>query len=437
MLSADQNKQVTEIGPGTPCGDLMRRYWQPAALTEELDGPRPAKGIRLFGEDLVIFKDDRGRYGLVDRRCPHRGADLCYGRLEDGGLRCPFHGWLFDVTGACLEQPAEPADSNFYTKVRLASYPCQEVNGIIFAYMGPGEPPPLPNFDCFVAPDSHTFAFKGLWECNWLQAMEVGIDPSHASFLHRYLDDHDPEYGLQFGGKSGDSGMTQTQVLRDYDCPKINLEDTSFGLRLVTTRELNGDTMHVRVTNAVFPNLVIIPMTADMCISQWHVPIDDHTCWWYAIFTAFNEEVDKKAMRDQRLELYTLPDYRPRINKSNDYGYKPEEQRTQTYTGMGLDINVHDQWAVESPGPIFDRTREHLGTADKGIISFRKSLLAAMKDIGDGKAAPYMASEASVQNMTGPMTIDTAAPMESWQADWPHHDAEKRANSVWAGTPGI
>ena len=436
MLSAELNKQLTETGPGTPCGDLLRHYWQPAALSEELDGSRPAVAVRLMGEDLVLFKDDRGRYGLVDRRCPHRGADLCYGRLEDGGLRCPFHGWLFDVHGACLEQPAEPAASNFHRKVRLASYPCEEFNGIIFAYMGPGAPPPLPGFDCFVAPESHTFAFKGLWECNWLQAVEVGVAPSHASFLHRYLDDHDPEYGLQFGGESGDSGMTQTQVLRDYDCPKINLEETGFGMRLVTTRDISEDTIHVRVTNSVFPNLIVIPMTSDMCISQWHVPIDDTHCWWYAIFTAFDEEVDKKAMRDQRRELYTFPDYRSRINKSNQYGFNPEEQRTQTYTGMGLDINVHDQWAVESPGPIFDRTREHLGTTDKGIIALRKNLLRGMKGLADGAPPPYQLSSENAGQFTGPMAIDTTTPRENWQSEWPRHDAQKRERSLWANKPG-
>ena len=436
MLSAEQNKLLTETDPNTSCGDLLRRYWQPAALTEELVGSRPAIAVRLMGEDLVLFKDERGRYGLVDRRCPHRGADLCYGRLEDGGLRCPFHGWLFDVNGACLEQPAEPSASNFHSKIRLTSYPCQEVNGIIFTYMGPGAPPPLPNFDCFVAPENYTFAFKGLWECNWLQAVEVGVDPSHASFLHRYLDDHDPEYGLQFGGESGESGMAQTQVLRDYDCPEINLEETDFGMRLVTTRDISDDTMHVRVTNAVFPNLIVIPMTSDMCISQWHVPIDDTHCWWYAIFTAFNEEVDKKAMRDQRQEPYTFPDYQSRINKSNYYGFDPEEQRTQTYTGMGLDINVHDQWAVESPGPIFDRTREHLGTTDKGIIALRKNLLSGIKVLADGAPPPYRLSPENADQFIGPMAIDTMTPRKSWKSHWPRHDADKRKKSLWADSPG-
>ena len=146
--------------------------------------------------------------------------------------------------------------------------------------------------------------------------------------------------------------LNVTAVLREYNRPNIEIENTEFGMRLLTTRDIDKDTMHVRVTNLVFPNLIVIPMTNDMVISQWHVPIDDTHSWWYAMFTSYEKEVDKEIMGEQRRDLYTFPDYRPKINKTNNYGYDPEEQRTKTYTGMGMDINVHDQWAVESPGPI-------------------------------------------------------------------------------------
>ena len=159
-MRAEQNEQITRIGPGTPAGSLLRQYWQPAGLTIDLQGKRPAQKVSLLGEDLVLFRDDQGCYGLVDRACPHRGADLCFGRLEDGGLRCPVHGWLFDVNGKCLEQPAEPEDSRFYERIQLKAYPCVERNGIVFAYMGTGEPPAFPDLDCFTAPDDYTFAFK-------------------------------------------------------------------------------------------------------------------------------------------------------------------------------------------------------------------------------------------------------------------------------------
>jgi phthalate 4,5-dioxygenase len=213
MLSAEQNDLITRTGPGTPAGALMRRYWQPAALVDELSGNRPVKPVRLLGENLVLFRDDNGRHGLLERSCPHRGTDLAYGRLEDGGLRCAFHGWLFDVTGQCLETPAEPEGSRMCANIRQKAYPVVEKNGILFAYMGPGEPPAFPHFDCFVAPSTHTFAFKGMIDCNWLQSLEVGIDPAHTSFLHRFF--HDDEsgdtYGRLFRDKSADSNMPITR----------------------------------------------------------------------------------------------------------------------------------------------------------------------------------------------------------------------------------
>ena len=294
---------------------------------------------------------------MIGRRCPHRGTDLAYGRLENGGLRCAFHGWLFDVHGKCLETPAEPDDSNLCANIRQKSYPVVEKSGILFAYLGPGEPPAFPHFDCFVAPDSHTFAFKGMIDCNWLQSLEVGIDPVHTSFLHRFFQDEDPSqaYGKLFRDTSRDSDMPMSRIMREFTRPRIEVEPTEFGFRLVTLRQISEASTHVRVTNLMFPNAFIIPMSREMTITQWHVPIDDEKHYWYAIFTSFGAPVDKNEMRRQRLALYQLPDYIPNKNKSNDYGFDPHEQEHETYTGMGADINVHDQWACEfdgrDPGP--------------------------------------------------------------------------------------
>ena len=152
MLSAEQNDLITRTGPGTPAGKLMRCYWQPAALVDELAGNRPVKPLRLLGESLVLFRDDSGRYGLLERACPHRGTDLAFGRLETGGLRCAFHGWLFDVEGKCLETPAEPEGSRMCANIRQKAYPVVEKSGVLFAYMGPGEPPAFPHFDCLRRP---------------------------------------------------------------------------------------------------------------------------------------------------------------------------------------------------------------------------------------------------------------------------------------------
>ena len=434
MLTADQNRLLTETGPGTGCGALMRRYWQPAALTEELAGARPVKAVRLLGEDLVLYRTEHGGYGLIGRHCPHRGADMRFGRLEDGGLRCAFHGWLFDETGRCLEQPAEPPGSKFHTKIRHTAYPCLERNGVVFAYMGDGAPPPLPAFDCFEAPDANTFAFKGFVDCNWLQLNEVGIDPAHASFLHRFFEDEtDGEaYGQQFRFSTEENAMAITRVLREYDCPEIDFEKTDTGLRLFALRRLNDAEMHVRVTNQIFPNAIIIPISNEIMLTQWHVPVDDTTSYWYAIFSSFREPLDKERMRNDRLKLYTLPDYKPRQNRDNDYGYDPQEQRSRTYTGMGDDINVHDQWAVESLGRIQDRTQEHLGATDKAIIANRKLMFQAIDAVARGEPPEIALRPADPAHCRGPVAIDTVAPAATWETSWKRTAADRRRRSSWA-----
>ncbi len=439
MISQELNDRITRIGPGTAAGAVMRRYWQPAALTAELDlGPRPVVPVRLLGEDLVLFRDEEGKLGLIDRHCPHRGADMCFGRLEDNGLRCPFHGWHFNRDGQCVEQPGEPEGSRMHERITTASYPVVEKNGIVFAYMGPGTPPALPEFDCLTAPDSHVFAFKGLWECNWLQAMEVGIDPAHASFLHRFLQDEDPadSYGKQFrdGVKAG-AGNTEipmTKLLRDYPRPEIRVEETDYGLRLIALRHMEDGRSHVRVTNQIFPGAICIPMSNEMTITQWHVPVDDENCYWYAMFTSFGKPVDKQVMWDQRIKEHRLPDFAPLKNRANNYGFDPDEQKTLTYTGMGLDINVHDQWAVESLGRIQDRTQEHLGKTDVGIIRYRRMLRAAMDALEQGEegALPMRGDTAP----RGPVSIDAIGQTDAWADLWTEADARRRAAAPWPAT---
>jgi phenylpropionate dioxygenase-like ring-hydroxylating dioxygenase large terminal subunit len=436
MMSAAQNALITLTARETPAGKLMRLYWQPAALAEELLPERPLKAVRLLGQDFVLFRDGQGRLGLLDRDCPHRGTDLAFGRLEENGLRCAFHGWLFDTEGQCLETPAEPENSRLCSGIRQKSYPVIERSGIIFAYLGAGTPPVLPAFDCFVAPPTHTFAFKGLIECNWLQALEVGIDPAHASYLHRFFEDEDADqaYGKQFRAASHGSDMPMTRVLREFAQPTIDVERTDFGLRIFALRHVDADTTHVRVTNLAFPHAFVIPMSADMTITQWHVPIDETSCYWYAIFTSFGTAVDKVRMREQRLALYELPAYRPRRNKSNNYGFDPEEQRTKTYTGMGEDINVHDQWAVESQGPIQDRTREHLGQSDKAISAYRRILIAAIEQVAKGERPLMALTQEEAARVTGPAVVDGIAATADWQDYWHRVDRDRRQAAPW-GAP--
>ncbi len=435
MLSEQINDEITLTGADQPAGKLLRHYWMPAALNEELIGKRPVVPVTLMGERLVLFRDQGGRLGLIGRHCPHRGTDLCYGRLEDNGLRCPFHGWHFDATGRCLEQPAEPDGSRMHENIRTKSYPVVEKNGIIWAYMGAGSPPAFAHLDCFRAPDSHVFAFKGLWECNWLQALEIGIDPAHASFLHRFLQDEDPKYGYgkQFRDTADATEMPMTQVLREFSRPHIEVEESGTGLRIIALRDLENGSTHVRITNQVFPCAITIPMSNEMTITQWHVPVDDHRCYWYSMFTSFGDPVDKLKMREQRLKEHHLPYYEPVKNRANNYGYNPDEQDTLTYTGMGLDINVHDQWAVESMGSIQDRRNEHLGKSDVAIIRYRRLLRQAIAAANNDPATkpPFVLNDDDAAKVMGPRSIDVIAGNDSWRDIWRERDDKRRAACSW------
>lgn len=450
-MHAEQNELITRVGPGTPCGALLRQYWQPVALVDEFDPrldpsmrQRPLKAARVLGQDYILFKDDQGRWGLLDRDCPHRNADLAFGRHEGDGVRCPFHGWKFDANGRCLDTPGEPLGSRLCERVRQGSYPVIERSGVVFGWFGPaGKAPPFPALDCFQAPATHVFAFKGLWHCNWLQAFEVGIDPAHASFLHRFLNDTPLEdIGNNAGGKQFRSASLgridgeqwpMTRVLREFHRPDINLDHKPWGLQLTTLRPLTDELTHVRVTHGIFPQTFVIPLSPTMTITQMHVPVDDTRNYWYAFFTSFAEPVDKEAMRRQRTRFIALPDYIPMAGRQNNWGFDAEEQRTRTFLGMGEeDINVHDQWAVESMGAIQDRTREHLGTTDKAIMANRRLLLAAIEAVQAGRPAPGLADPALAGQIAGPDTVDGIAPAGTWSTWWKEQAQAKRDTAPWS-----
>ena len=450
-MRAEHNELITRIGPGTPCGAVLRSYWQPVALVDEFDpalDPRMAgravKAVRILGQDLVLFRDAQGAWGLLDRACPHRGADLSFGRHEGDGLRCPFHGWKFDSNGKCLDTPAEPAGLRMCDRVRQRSYPLLERSGVLFGWFGEegSTPPPFPAFDCFTAPSSHTFAFKGLWNCNWLQAVEVGIDPAHPSFLHRFLNDEPLDHigrnaaGKQFrsaaAGDADGERWPMTRIMREFHQPEISFEPRPWGMEVTALRRMTDTLTHVRVTQSVFPQSFVIPLSETLTITQMHVPVDDEHTYWYSIFTSFGGPVDKEAMRNQRLQFISLPDYLPKSGRHNRWGFNPEEQRTQTYLGMGEeDINVHDQWAVESMGPIQDRTREHLGTSDKVIMANRRMLLKAIEAVQAGGTAPGAADASLAAQMQGPDTVDGIAPAGTWSTWWQERVRAKRAGAPW------
>ena len=454
-MKAEHNELITRIGPGTPCGQLMRQYWQPVALVDEFDprldarmAQRPLKPVRLLGQYFVLFKDEQGRWGLLDRDCPHRNADLAFARHEGDGVRCPFHGWKFDATGRCLETPGEPEGSRLCERVQQGAYPVMERSGVLFAWLGQaGEQPPFPDFDCFAAPSSHTFAYKGMWQCNWLQAFEVGLDPAHTSFLHRFLNDEaleavgDNAAGKQFRSASaGDFGgerWPMTRVMREFHRPDIRFEPRPWGLQITTLRPMTPELTHVRITHGIFPHTFVIPLSETLTITQMHVPIDDTHTYWYAFFTSFDKPVDKAAMREQRARFIPGPDFIPKTGRHNGWGFDPEEQRNSTFLGMGEDdINVHDQWAVESMGAIQDRTREHLGTTDKVIMANRRLLLAAIETVASGGKPPGMGDADLHGQMSGPDTVDGIAPAGQWPQWWLEQNQAKRAQAPWIAQAG-
>lgn len=404
MIPQKLNDQLTRVGFGTEAGSVLRQYWQPACLMDELTSGKPVP-VNLLGERLAVVKSKDGTWSLMTRQ-------------------------------ASAGEPPTHHPENVVIDESGPVYQVCEMRGILFAFLGKGEAPDFPNFDCFRAPDSHVFAFKGLWECNWLQALEIGIDPAHASFLHRFLEDEDPKdsYGKQFRDKAANTDMPMTQILREYPRPEISVDETNYGLKITALRHMENDLTHVRVTNAIFPEAICIPMSREMTITQWHVPVDDQNCYWYTMFTSFDKPVNKELMRAQRIAEHELPEYRPKKNKGNDYHYNPVEQQTLTYTGMGLDINVHDQWAVEMMGAIQDRTKEHLGRSDVAVIRNRRLLRKAIKAIAEGDLGSLPMQTKASSDIIGPLSNDTIASTRDWKdASW-EADMARRSECPWDAT---
>ncbi len=432
MLSLEQNERLTRTGRGTPMGALMRRYWQPVVLVEELPDDRPVKDVRVLGEDLVVFRDGRGCFGALARRCAHRAGDLAYGRCEDGGLRCPYHGWLYGHDGRCLEQPAEPPGSTYHRRVRQPAYPCVERNGIVYGYMGEGEPPPLPGFDWYDAPPGYSFAFKALQRANWLQAVEGEIDPAHLSYLHRYLVDdvdEDGSYGFrELLAAADDTGVSVAAILRGMPNPRLEVARTDFGVRIFALRDWRDgtrDLTYVRVTNYLFPHTAVVAI-GDWTLVQIHVPIDDASNWRYDVFYDFRQPIDREALRAEKLRTYEVPGYTPKRNLENRYGFSAAEQKTGTYAGVGYDFNVHDTMILEGQGAIQDRSRENLAYTDMAIIAARKMLTEAL----DGAIPPPVCAAPNRYDHLA--SIDVVAPADEWRNAWIARHLDRRMRSRWA-----
>ena len=416
MMTQEENDLLTRVGPGTPAGEMLRRYWQPLALSEELPPGGAPKPVRLLGEDLVLFRDDQGKAGLLEIHCAHRGADLSYGRVEDGGLRCIYHGWLYDVKGQCLDQPGEPDGGHSRENIRQKAYPCHETAGLIFAYLGPGEPPLLPAYEIFAVPQEYRFASKIYSESNYLQANEGNIDPVHLSFLHRFFEEDLAGRGrpTEFRKVSG-GDVSPNQLFGENMAPKTEIELEDFGVRIYTWRPV-GENAYLRVSNFVMPNLCAVPGETQGAgyLVNWHVPIDDEHHWKFMIVFSRKAPLDMDRFT-KRYAGEMLADYRPVRTARNRYGQDRNEQKTRSYTGMGPFFPGHDLYATESQGPIQDRTREHLVSSDKAIVAARKQLLKAIKDVQEGRDAQHVIRDPSQNRLPHLVVLSELLPTST---DW-------------------
>jgi phthalate 4,5-dioxygenase len=385
MLTTEQNDLVTRTRRGTLGGALLRSYWQPAALSEELPPGGAPVPVTLLGEELALFRDDEGYAGLLGLHCSHRGADLSYGRCEDGGLRCLYHGWLYDRHGRCLEQPGEPASSNFKDKIEHLAYPCIELGGLILAYLGEGDPPPVPSYEFLQAPEPNRWSTKLMNDCNYLQGNEGNIDPQHLSFLHRQIREQ-PGSARNVPG----SNLTSNTLFGRDVAPKLEIEETDYGVRIYSVRRVDDDTNYLRVSNFILPNMSSFPGVneADGYQVHWHVPIDDTHHWKYILNFKRSGPIDKAWMDKNVLASIESP-YHLRRKTENRYLQDRDEMKEVTFTGIGYnDFQSQDAYATETQGAIQDRTVERLGTTDVAIAAARRKLLAAVKDVEDGRRPP-------------------------------------------------
>ena len=378
MLSKDENELLTRVGPGTPMGNLMRSYWLPALLSEELPAPDcPPVRFSLLGENLVAFRNSSGKVGILDELCPHRLASLWLGRNEEDGLRCVYHGWKFDTDGTCIDQMNEP--DQFAHKIKATSYAAHEKGGVIFTYMGPAtETPQLPEYEYTLVSEAQRTVSKVWQESSWLQALEGGIDSSHAPILHRAL-------------TNTGNGIAPTSAFVRGSAPTLEVDVTDYGYRYTGVRALGEDEQYVRGYHFIMPFTQLRPGqnvgrgTERPVVSGHHwVPIDDYNCmvWnWHYAYEPYEFSEKERSMEDSGngpSHVNKQNEYRATGNRRNGWLVDRDRQRSENFTGID-GINAQDRAVQESMGVIVDRSREHLGPADRAIIAARRLLSEAVK----------------------------------------------------------
>jgi 5,5'-dehydrodivanillate O-demethylase len=363
MLTQAQNERITRVAPGTPMGNLMRRYWHPIAASVEVNEENPTKEVRLLGEDLVLFRSTNGVAGLIEPSCPHRKANLSYGVPEPEGIRCAYHGWLFDETGACIDQPSEPAGSKFKDKVKLKAYKTEELGGLIFAYMGPEPAPLLPNWDILTWTNVTRTINAVDMPANWLQCMDNSLDPVHFQWLHRYWGGWNIARKKPEGEREDFDRSTQS---RGREHVKVGFDTFEYGI--IKRRLLEGETEDDQWWRIGHP--ILFPNILRVAQDHWHsfqyrIPIDDtHTK--HLLYTVVVPEpgvtiAEQEFVPYVERELY---DAKGRLNNTI--------------------VPAQDEAAWVMQGPVTDRTTEHLGVTDVGIILFRRMINENLKIVEDG-----------------------------------------------------
>ncbi len=350
MLTSEENEMLTRVGPGTPAGELLRRYWHPVAVAAELTEELPTKFVRILGEDLVLYRDKKGRVGLLADRCPHRGASLSYGRVEERGLACAYHGWLFGTNGNCLETPAEPPESKFHLTVKQKAYPVQKFVGFYWAYMGPEPVPIIPPLDIWMRKDGRRgVAVYSVLDCNWLQSMENSVDPAHLLILH--LDTTRP-----YKAPSTTRGfIDEVKEVEFYEVP--------YG---IMKRRIFKDG-HRDEHPLIFPNNL-----RQANSTQFRVPIDDTHTWH--VHVIFEPTEDGSLVE----EAGNLP-----VEYMEPFKDPPGAPHPFTNFTMHVPL-AQDHMTWETAGPLWDRTKEHLGTSDRGIVMFREILKREIEKVQKG-----------------------------------------------------
>ena len=409
MTTREENDILVHTGQGTPMGELFRRYWIPALLADELaeaDGP-PLR-VTLLSENLIAFRDTAGNVGLVDEFCAHRRVSLWFGRVEDGGIRCPYHGWKYDHRGTCLEIPSLPGNGAVRAKVKLKSYPCIESGGVIWAYMGPpGDQPAEPNFEWTVLPASHRYINKRHQQCNYLQAMEGGIDGAHVSWLHRSSLDREP---MRVGSEGAN-------LQRDAK-PDIRVIDSPAGMMIGARRQAGDGRAYWRITPWMMPFYTIVPPYGDHALhSHAWVPIDDENCFawtmtYHPVRPLTGDEL--AAMKGgEGINAEQIPGtFRTAANRDNDYLMDRAAQKAgHSYSGV-KGIAMQDASLQESAGAIVKREEEFLCLTDKAIVTARRKLIEAAQALAEDGTPPPGLNSADQRIRAASIVRDGAAAME-------------------------